>query len=227
MKDVARATELAETMAGIGAAHGTRVVALLTDMSQPLGRTIGNAVEIEESLDVLEGRGPADLTEIVLALGAEMLRAAGVAADEDDARRRLTAAVDSGEAMDRFRAVIESQGGDPGVIENRRLLPSARAVHDVVAESSGFVVRCDALDLGLASVRLGAGRQRKEDDVDAAVGITLHAKVGDEIAAGDRLASVAYNADDRLASALPLVGRAFVIAPSPVDPPDLVVGRIG
>lgn len=227
MKDEASARRLAETMVGIGAAHGTEVAALLTDMRQPLGREIGNASEIRESLDVLAGGGPADLVEITYRLGIEMLLLGGVTDDPADARTRLEEAVGSGRAMELFAEVITAQGGDAGVIDDRAKLPAARHVHEVVAEQSGFVAACDALDLGLASVRLGGGRAKKEDDVDPAVGITLERKIGDEVAAGDVLARIAYNDAHRLESALPLITRAWQIDEARREAPSLVLGQVG
>ncbi len=227
MKDEARAVELASTMVGIGASHGTPVHAVLTDMSQPLGRTVGNANEIAESLDVLEGTGPADITELVLLLGAMMLVAAGAASDETEARRRLEDVVASGAAMERFMEVIEAQGGDPRICHDRTLLPRARSEHDIIAGNTGTVATCDALEIGKAGVRLGAGRQRKEDPVDAAVGITIHTRIGDHVSAGDRLATISYNDDDRLSASLPLVEAAFTLVETPVTPPTLLIGRVG
>ncbi len=226
MKDVATARTLAETMVGIGAAHDTAVVALLTDMSQPLGNAIGNANEIAESLDVLSGDGPDDLTEIVFELGIEMLLQGGVTADRDDARTRLEEAVTSGRAMEKFAEVIAAQDGDATVIEDRTLLPHATREHAIAADRSGVVEQCDALDLGVASVRLGGGRQRKEDDVDHAVGIMLHRKVGETVTAGDPLAVVSYNDDTRLAAALPFIERAYTIGDTPTTAPPLVLGDV-
>lgn len=226
MKDEASARELAETMVGIGAAHGTEVTALLTDMSQPLGREIGNASEMMESLDVLAGGGPRDLVEITYRLGVEMLLLGGMADDADDARRKLETALSSGRAMEIFAGVITAQGGDAGVIDDRSKLPSASSHHEVVAERSGFVVACDALDLGLASVRLGGGRAKKEDDVDPGVGITVECKIGDEVAAGDLLARIAYNDAGRLESALPMITRAFRIDDTPAESLRLILGEV-
>ncbi|MDH3500869.1 MAG: thymidine phosphorylase, partial [Acidimicrobiia bacterium] len=178
MKDVERARELARTMVGIGAAHGTRVSAILTDMDQPLGLEIGNANEIQESIDVLRGAGPADVVELTYLLGVEMLMLGGITNDAGDARERLETAVDDGTALEVFAAVIAAQGGDPAVIEDRSILARAPLRHEVRAPRAGVVARCDALEIGIASVRLGGGRERKEDIVDAGVGITLAAKRG-------------------------------------------------
>ncbi len=226
MKDEASARALAETMVGIGAAHGTEVAALLTDMNQPLGNEIGNASEIAESLDVLGGGGPEDLVEITYRLGVEMLLLGGITTDATEARARLQRAVDSGRALEVFADVIAAQGGDARVIDDRSLLPAAGSMHEVVADREGYVVACDALDLGLASVRLGGGRAKKEDEVDPAVGIRLERKIGDAVAAGDVLARIAFNDEDRLRSALPLVTRAWSIDDAAPEPPQIVMGEV-
>ena len=226
MKDEASARELAETMVGIGEVRGTDVTALLTDMSQPLGREVGNANEIVESIATLRGEGPPDLTEVVYRLGAEMLMLGGIASDQDDARTRLDNAVASGEALDRFRRLIIAQDGDPAVLDDPDRLPRAARTFELRAEEDGFVTRADALDVGVAAVRLGAGRERKEDAVDHAVGITVHAKVGDEVSAGDVLATVAHNTDDQLAGALPVLTRAWEIGHEAPDPLPLILGEV-
>jgi len=226
MKDLASGTELAETMVGIGTAHNTPVVGLLTDMDQPLGAEVGNANEMVESIATLHGEGPADVTELTMRLGEEMLILGGVARDSNDARERLEAAVTSGAALDIFARVIETQGGDPRVLEDLSLLPSAARTHTVVADRSGFVERCDALAVGRSAVRLGAGRQAKEDDVDPGVGITIHAKVGDEVTDGVRLATVRYNTDAQLAACLPVLETAWVMSDEPQQAPPLILGEV-
>ncbi len=226
MKDEASARTLAETMVGIGASHQTQVVALLTAMDQPLGNEIGNANEIAESLDVLAGGGPADLVEITYRLGVEMLLLGGITNDPADARNRLETAVTSGRALELFADVIVAQGGDPAVVEDRGRLPRAGTTHTVTATDGGFVTRCDALDLGLASVRLGGGRAKKDDTVDPAVGITLRRKIGDAVRSGDTLATVSYNDPDRLASALSLIEGAWRIGAEAPAPVPLVLGEV-
>jgi thymidine phosphorylase len=176
MKSVAAARELAATMVGLGTAHGVRTVALLTDMATPLGRTAGNALEVAESVDVLAGGGPADVVELTLALAREMLAGAGLAdVDPADALR-------DGRAMDVWRAMISAQGGDP-----LAPLPIARERHIVTAPASGVLTRLDALAVGVAAWRLGAGRARKEDAVSATAGVVMFAKPGDTVRAGQPL----------------------------------------
>lgn len=225
MKDIDQARLLAQTMIGIGEAHGTEVVAFLTDMNQPLGDEIGNASEIRESLAVLRGEGPDDLTEITLVLGAEMLVLGGIHDDSESARSALEQVVASGEALEMFRKVIVAQGGDASVVDRPELLATAPHQTDYLAEDSGVLQRCDALSLGTAAMRLGAGRERKEDDIDPGVGITVHHKIGDQVAAGDPLVTLHYTDNESLAQAQPLVNEAFIIGES-ASPEPLILERI-
>jgi len=211
MKTVEDARALAETMAGIGDANGTPVVAVLTNMDQPLGTEVGNANEIMESIATLRGEGPSDVTALTVRFGGEMLFLGGAASTVPAGEEAIVAAIESGAGLERFAAVIAAQGGDPRVIEDHSLLPSPTYSHTVTASASGVVAACNALDVGRAAVRLGAGRARKEDEVDPAVGITLHAKMGDEVAAGEPLATVGYNDENRLAAALELLEGAWTI----------------
>lgn len=225
MQEFEDAAHLARTMLGIGDAHGTKVSALLTDMSQPLGREIGNANEIRESIDVLRGGGPDDVVELTHALGAEMLVLAGVAGDEDEARQRLAAAVADGSALEVFRRVVAAQGGDTSALDDTSRLPVAANVHTVAASSDGAVVEADARRIGVAGMRLGAGRATIEDVIDPGVGITLHAKRGDRVARGDRLADVAWNDPARLEDCLALLESAWTIG-ADASPQPLIRERL-
>jgi pyrimidine-nucleoside phosphorylase len=225
MKDEPSARLLAETMVSIGSSHGTKVVATLTGMDQPLGEAVGNANEIAESLDVLAGDGPADVVELTYSLGADMLMLGGIEHDRESALQQLENAVSSGAAMEKFQQVIAAQDGNPDVANNRSLLPSAPLRFELEAPESGYVARCDAQDIGVAGVRLGAGRERKEDDVDHGVGITIVSKIGDKVDRGDVLAVVEYRDSARLDAALPLLKRAWRIGEAASEP-DLVIGRI-
>jgi pyrimidine-nucleoside phosphorylase len=217
MRKVDDARALARTLVGIGAAYGVTTVAYITDMNQPLGCEIGNASEIVESIAVLKGGGPADLVEVVHLLGAEMLVQAGMAPDTAAGRERLAEAISSGAALEKFVEVIEAQGGDPRVIDDPSLLPRARGEHVITATRPGFVTRCDALDLGVAALRLGAGRETKEDSVDPRVGITVEAKMGDEVSVGDALARIHLDDPGRLPEVVNLAEDAFTIADEPVE----------
>ncbi|MGY0492184.1 thymidine phosphorylase [Streptomyces sp. WG-D5] len=203
MKEADAARELARTMVGLGTDHGLPTVALLTDMNTPLGLTAGNALEVRESVEVLAGGGPADVVELTLALAREMLDAAGLK-DVDPAK-----ALADGRAMDAWRRMIAAQGGDPDAA-----LPTARETHTVTASASGVLTRLDAMDVGLAAWRLGAGRSRKEDPVQAAAGVELHAKPGDSVFAGQALMTLHTDTPDRFAYALEALEGAYDIAPA-------------
>ncbi|MEV4413003.1 thymidine phosphorylase [Catellatospora sp. NPDC049609] len=216
MKSVDDARELARTMVELGRASGVDTVALLTDMNTPLGLAIGNAVEVQESLDVLAGGGPADVVELTLALAREMLSAAGLD-DVDPAD-----ALHDGRAMDSWRAMIRAQGGDPDAP-----LPVAREVEQVRADRAGTVASIDALGVGLAAWRLGAGRARKEDPVSAAAGVVLHKRPGDRVAAGDVLYELRADDDSRMAAAKADAASAVTIGVGPVPVRPLIIDRIG
>jgi len=216
METVEDAHELATTMVALGQDAGVRTVALLTDMATPLGRTAGNAVEVRESLDVLAGGGPADVVELTLALAREML--AGAGRDDIDPADKLS----DGSAMDVWRQMISAQGGDPSAP-----LPTARETHDAAAPASGTLTRLDALSVGRAAWRLGAGRARKEDAVQAGAGVVWHARPGDTVTEGQPLFTLHTDESDRFERALAAleggydIGEAAAYAPTP-----LVIERV-
>ncbi|WP_178945991.1 thymidine phosphorylase [Kocuria sp. TGY1127_2] len=206
MKDEESARELARTMVALGDESGVRTSALLTDMSTPLGLTVGNAIEVEESVEVLSGGGPDDVVELTVALAREMLLASGV--DEDPAE-----ALADGRAMDVYKDMIRAQGGDPDTA-----LPVARESHVVKAPETGTLQSLDALSVGVASWRLGAGRSRKEDPVQAGAGVRLHAKPGDHVAEGQPLMTLLTDTPERFERALNTLNGSFKIAQSgPAD----------
>jgi thymidine phosphorylase len=214
MKTVEDARELARTMVDLGTAHGTRTVALLTDMSTPLGRTAGNALEVEESLEVLAGGGPPDVVELTLALAREMLASAGLGDVEPaDALR-------NGKAMDVWRRMIKAQGGDPDAP-----LPTARERHVVSSPADGVLVRLDARAVGEAAWRLGAGRARKENPVLAEAGVIMHAKPGEVVHAGDPLLELHTDDASRFERALAAVESAYTIGVDFATQP-LIIERI-
>jgi thymidine phosphorylase len=219
MKDLDRARELARTMVGLGSAHGVNTVALLTAMDTPLGLTAGNAIEVAESIEVLAGGGPADVIELTITLAREMLAACGLADGKDPVD-----AIADGSAMDCWNRMIRAQGGDPAAA-----LPFARHHQKVTAAASGRVVRLDALAVGVAAWRLGAGRARKEDPVSFGAGVQLHAKPGDLVAAGQTLFTLHADDDAKFARALEaLVGAVDVAsADAPWVTPQLVIERVG
>ncbi|MEU3555564.1 thymidine phosphorylase [Streptomyces fragilis] len=218
MKTLDDARELATTMVGLGRDHGVNTVALLTDMSTPLGLTAGNALEVRESVEVLAGGGPSDVVELTLALAREMLAAAGLP-DADPAK-----ALADGSAMDAWRRMIRAQGGDPDAA-----LPTSREQHVVTAPSSGVLTRLDAYAVGIAAWRLGAGRARKEDPVQAAAGVELHAKPGDTVTAGAPLMTLHTDTPERFPYALESLRDAYDVAAAGTDftAPPVVLERIG
>jgi pyrimidine-nucleoside phosphorylase len=206
-----RALELAQTMIGLGAARGCRTVALLTAMDRPLGYACGNALEVEESIAGLCGEGPADLMEVTLALGAEMLLAAGVATDRADALRRLDEAIASGRAIETFRLLVEAQGGNPAIVDDPAALPQAPVSAVYLAPHEGVVVRVEPRRIGRAITALGGGRQRIDDRVDPAVGVVITAKPGARVRAGEPLATVHARDETGAAGALAALAHAIVI----------------
>jgi thymidine phosphorylase len=222
MKDLDRARELASTMVALGLDAGVHTVALLTDMSTPLGRTAGNALEVRESVEVLEGGGPADVVELTLALAREMLAGAG-RADADPEQ-----ALASGAAMDVWRRMIAAQGGDPAAE-----LPRARETHVVTAPSSGVLTRLDAMSVGMAAWRLGAGRATQGAAVQAGAGVEWHARPGDPVTEGEPLLTLHTDEPERFDRALESLENGFDIAPdaaaggSTYEPGPIVLGRVG
>jgi thymidine phosphorylase len=214
LPDPERGRELARTMVGLGTAHGVRTTALLTAMEQPLGRSAGNAVEVEESVEVLAGGGPEDLVEVTLALAREMVELAGLDVDPADA-------LDDGRAMDRWRAIVAAQGGDPDAP-----LPVAAENEMLSAETDGVIQRLDAMAVGVAAWRLGAGRARKEDAVSATAGVVCHAKVGDGVRAGEPVLELRADDPARFDAAREALADAWTLGPDPADPGPLILDRI-
>jgi pyrimidine-nucleoside phosphorylase len=226
MKTPSDARALAESLCRTGTANQVRTVACVTAMDAPLGRAVGNALEVIESIETLKGRGPADLEHLCLVLATQMLRLGGFSGADAEAVAKLRAAITSGRAVEKFRAMIAEQAGDPRVVDNYRLLPMAPERTLVRAERSGYVTGVDAELVGRASVVLGAGRNRVEEAVDHAVGASIVARVGDPVKPGDALVEVHYRDADRLAPALELLGRAWAIADVPSAASPLILETI-
>ncbi len=226
MKDRVSALRLARLMVDIGKRAGVQVVAELTDMEQPLGHAVGNALEVAEANATLKGRGPADLVSLVLAAGAEMLILGKRAKTPAAARRMLESAVADGSGFAKFRELVAAQGGDVRVVDQPSRLPRARTVLEVRAPRAGWVARAHAGSIGVASVRLGAGRAQKGDAIDHATGVVVRAKVGTRVVRGDVLAEVhcAGRPDD--AAAIDLVASAFRVSPTRVGARRLLLGRV-
>jgi pyrimidine-nucleoside phosphorylase len=222
MKSMDDARALANSLVRVGRLAGKKVTAVLTAMDAPLGRTIGNALETREAFEILHGRGPADLLELTLVLGAEMLRLGGVAKTDAAGRKMLLAAIADGRAAAKMREIVKAQGGDPRTVDEPELLPKARLIVDVPSPRSGFVTAIDALELGLLGVAMGAGRTRADQVVHPAVGIVIKAHVGEKVQKGEALAELhlredadldafsararnAWSIDERRARSRPLV----------------------
>jgi pyrimidine-nucleoside phosphorylase len=211
MKKQQDAEYLAELMVETGVRMGKKVVALITDMEQPLGRKICNALEVEECIEILDGKGPADLLELCLELSAWMFVLGGRAKSVAAGRTLAAEMIASGRARDTFREVIRLQGGDPRVIEDPSRLPHAKHTARVDARSVGYVTAIHCEQVGVASMLLGGGREKKEDSVDPAVGLVLEKKIGDAVMAGENLCTVHYNLDARLPPAMRLLSASFEI----------------
>ncbi|TJY41393.1 pyrimidine-nucleoside phosphorylase [Cohnella pontilimi] len=226
MKEMEDTRKLAAAMVDIGNRVGRRTIAIISDMSQPLGYAIGNALEVKEAIDTLNGQGPADLYELSLTLGSHMVVLAGKAKTEAEAREMLEQSVRSGRALDKFKTFISAQGGDTAVVDRPELLPAASYRIDVPAREDGYISAIAAEQLGTAAMMLGAGRATKESAIDLAVGIVLHKKVGDRVAKGEPLATIHSNRE-RPDEVLESFYESIAISKQQVNKPQLIFGVIG
>lgn len=211
MKDIASATDLARAMVDIGKRHGKETVALLTDMDKPLGLTIGNALEVEEAINTLKGKGPTDLEDLCVELGAQMLKIGKISSDLDSARKTLRNSISTGKALEKFRELIEIQGGNSKVINDPSLLRISSNAYEVLAPRSGYVYSMDAERIGISSMMLGAGRVHKDDKIDLSVGIRLLKKTGDPVKYGEPLCVLYYSHEERLKESANMVISAYTI----------------
>src|ERR1700677_4447202 len=211
MKKQEDAEYLAELMVETGTRMGKKIVALITDMEQPLGRKIGNALEVEECVEILHGRGPADLRELSLELSAWMFALGGRTKSVSRGRDLAGEMIASGRARDTFREVVKLQGGDPRIVDDPSLLPQAKHTARLPAQRNGYVTAIHCEQVGIASMTLGGGREKKEDSVDPGVGLVLEKKIGDKVQAGENLCTVHYNLDARLVPAMRLLSTSFEI----------------
>lgn len=212
MKDEKDAAFLAELMVETGEQMGKKVVALITDMDQPLGNMIGNALEVIEVLQVLRGEGPEDLRQLCFHLAGWMLHFGGISASVAEGKQHAEKLIASGKAFNKFREMAKLQGGDPRAIDDPRKLPKARHRIEVASTVAGYVTSIQSEQIGTACVLLGGGRERKEDPIDPAVGIVLHKKVGDAVARGESIATIHYNAEARAARAKQLIEQSYQIS---------------
>lgn len=196
MKTEADSVALAKELVGIGKSVGMNAMAVISDMNQPLGNAIGNALEIEESIALLKGNGPADLLDLVLTIGSQMVVMANKATDLDAARKMLQQHIDDGSALNKFKEMIIAQGGDGRVIENPAMMPQATYQMPILAAHDGVITKMKADEMGIAAMMLGGGRQKKDDQLDYAVGLVLSKKVGDEVHQGDTILTIHSNRED-------------------------------
>ncbi|MDB5309852.1 MAG: pdp [Gemmataceae bacterium] len=227
MKTRAAARMLSRSLVDVGTANGLTTTALITAMDAPLGRRVGNALEVVEAIETLKGRGPRDLTDLSVLLAAKMVVLAGLAVEAHEAVRKVRAALDSGAGLDVFRRCVEQQGGDPRVVDDYSRLPTAPRTTAVVAPRAGFVAEMTAGAVGVAGMVLGGGRERAEDAVDHAVGVVCRAKPGERVAAGETVYEVYYRTTSRMLAALPLLEESFTIADAPPAEQPLVLEEIG
>jgi pyrimidine-nucleoside phosphorylase len=221
------AVRLAEVMVDTARRTGKKAVALLTDMGQPLGRMAGHSNEVIEAIDVLKGRGPDDLRELSVELSAWMFFLGERTKSVEEGRRLAQDRIASGKALDRFRQCIGLQGGNERIVEDTALLPVARLQADVTSAQSGFITATCCRDFGTALAILGGGRSEKEDKIDHGVGLEFHKRIGDRVQVGEKLATIQYNSQEKLAEAKGLVAAAFEIGDVAVPAPPLVMRIIG
>ncbi|MFQ6058374.1 MAG: pyrimidine-nucleoside phosphorylase [Anaerolineae bacterium] len=222
MKTEEEAVALARIMVDIGQGVGRKVAAVISDMNQPLGRAVGNALEVQEAIETLKGAGPEDFLEHCLVVATQMLLLAGKCADSEEGRAMLLEALRSGRALEKLGDLIEGQGGDQRVLDDPALLPQARIVEELRAPQAGYVAALDAMEVGLAAVELGAGRAVKGAPIDHAVGIVLHRKIGDYVEKGESLLAIHTNDRARLEAARERLLAAYEWSDVPVEPPPLI-----
>lgn len=217
MKNIEDARRLAKTMTSIGKLANRETVAVISDMSEPLGEDIGNSLEVVEAIETLQGNGPEDLVEMCYALGSQMVVLAGKAKTTDEARTLLQEALESGKALAKFKEMIQNQGGDPAIVEHPERILTARYTMELPAKQSGVVSKIVANELGIAAMMLGAGRKTKEEDIDHAVGLKLHKKIGDTVTKGESLLTI-YSNDEEITSVIELLYKNIEIGESAMKP---------
>ena len=222
LKDLAEAENMADLMIDIGRKAGRKMVAVISDMSQPLGRAVGNALEVEEAVQVLKGGGPEDLRQLCLELAGEMIRIGGRAESFEEGKETARQVLSDGRALEKFRQMVRCQGGDDRIVEEPERMGSSRYSRDVLAGRTGFIAETDTREIGRASQHLGAGRLRKEDEIDFTAGIRMHVRIGNFVKEGDVLATL-YGADSRrLEEAEIILEAAIRISAEPTAPPKLI-----
>lgn len=225
MKTMEETEELARAMVKIGNAVGRKTMAIISDMSQPLGYAIGNALEVIEAIDILKGKGPEDLRELCLTLGAQMVLLGGKAQTTEKARAMLEEVLYNGKALEVFKSFISAQGGDPQIVDDTNLLPQAKFKIEVVAERAGYVEKIVANEIGVAAMQLGAGRETKDSEIDLSVGLVLHKKVGDYVEKGESLATIHSNHKE-IDKVIEKIQTNIIITNQQINAPQLIKGII-
>lgn len=226
MKDEDSSFELAKEMVDIGNNVGRNTIGVITDMDQPLGYAVGNALEVKEAIDTLKGEGPEDLTELCLVLGSHMLVLGGKAENAKEARAILKDIIDSGKGLEKLKELVKAQGGDPAFVDDPSLFDSAAIVEPVVVSEAGFVKGIKADDIGKAALVLGAGRETKESEIDLAVGIMLHKKIGEFVKAGESIATIYANDPQKQKAATEMILDAYEITKEEIEPKQLIKGIV-
>ena len=226
MKKEQDAFALAKEMVTLGNMAGRKTVAVVSDMDQPLGCAVGNALEVEEAVATLRGEGPADFTQLCMTLGAYMLIAGGVASDEEDAHKKLNSVIEDGSALNKLADFVKAQGGDSRAVYDISLLPKASIVEEITSVQSGYVSRIDCEEIGICSLILGGGRETKDSLIDLSVGLILHKKIGDHVKAGEALATIYANDRDKMNTAIERFLKAYHFADESVQASALIKGIV-
>lgn len=226
MKTEDDAMELAENLTAVGKMAGKKTVAVITDMDEPLGNAIGNALEVKEAIEVLRGDKKGELLELCLTLGACILTEAGIAENDDEARQMLIRGIEDGSALNKLAQLVEGQGGDKNAVYNTGLLPSAPVRYEAICKQTGYVKHISAADVGLVSMHLGGGRVTKESEIDLSVGLILNKKVGDRVEAGESLGTIHATSMEKAEQAAELLRGCYTIVPDPVEKPTFIKGIV-
>lgn len=226
MKTDAEAKHLAEELTRVGKLAGKKTVAVITDMDEPLGNAVGNALEVKEAISVLKGETKGELLELCLTIGSCILTEAGLAENDSEAREKLMRGIEDGSALNKLALLVEYQEGDKNAVYDTSLLPQAPVMLDVVADNIGYVNHISAADVGLVSMHLGGGRATKESEIDLSVGVYMHKKVGDKVSAGESLATIHASCLEKAQEAAELLKKCYDIVPNPVEKPKFIKGIV-
>ena len=227
MKTEEDSVRLANEMVKIGNNVGRRTLAVISDMDEPLGYAVGNAIEVKEAIDTLNGHGPADLLELCLTIGSLMAVGTGKAANVDEARTLLLEKLNDGSALKKFAEFVEAQGGDSAPVYDTKLLPQASIVKEVYAPVDGYVSHIESDRVGISAMKLGGGRETKESPIDLSVGILINKKVGNKVEKGEKIATLYANDGEKLAAAITELEQAYSYSVTPVEKPKLIKTVIG